>query len=947
MSKISTWPQNHPGGVCYSENYPTYFCKALTGSMFFRSSDLRSKLGRKFFLLLFLVAFVPMLLFASFSYNYVGNYLYYHSKKELDNESRFYSAILYERLRLAQLDFAAQVANPEHLPQLSWNAFDERLAHLSVAEKRAVLDHLETGKSTLVSQPDGQVLIVQRVRGGLYYIEKAVTELLGDPQMRHPRIHYCVFGSYDERLFCTNQHLLLGGQFNDIMLEHGQRSSFSLDWDQGNDSHLAQVRTVFMDQLFGAPGWKLWVSKTRSDIYGTLDVLQKVFSIMVAVSLLLAALVSALQIKRILKPFRALMAGTKSIAERNFNTQIDVVSNDEFRELSESFNQMADQLGKQFRLLTGLSNIDQLLLSTPDLDQVANSTLNTMKELVSSDAAAVVIRNPDNATEVFRFGYCVQQGMQPLSTVQLDEQEDHWLSAVAPVHRAMLSDAQYLNWLWPDEKDLLGGNTYLFPITVAGKNRGVLAVAWKKSYKLPEQDRGLLHDFADRLAVAITAVRREKKLYQKTHFDGLTQLPNRQLMKDRLEQSIKHATHASAAGAVLFVDLDRFQHINDTEGYGVGDEILLRTAERLNVCVTMEDTVARQGGDEFIVILNNIDSPMRANRVAEKIQTMLTSPFNVDGKKYFMSCSIGIAVFPSDGVEVETLLQKADTAMHRVKREGGGEYRYFEEEMNRAAQRRVSAERRLREALDQAKVELHYQPQWDVKDNRFSVEALVRLRNAELGLLLPEEFIKVAEDTGLILDVGEWVIRQACQQMASWRMEQVPVSRVSVNVSAVQLARTDFVSLVQSALKDFKLDYGDLELEITESILIADPSDAVKKLGMLHEMGVAIAIDDFGTGYSSLSYLHSLPFDLIKIDQSFVAGIGKVKGSEEIIKTIVDLAKSLGKTVMAEGVETKEQLEVLKSMQCDSIQGYLISRPLTDAKVTEFLNSANPVNPLN
>ena len=338
---------------------------------------------------------------------------------------------------------------------------------------------------------------------------------------------------------------------------------------------------------------------------------------------------------------------------------------------------------------------------------------------------------------------------------------------------------------------------------------------------------------------------------------------------------------------------------------------------------------------------------MRANRVAEKIQTMLTSPFNVDGKKYFMSCSIGIAVFPSDGVEVETLLQKADTAMHRVKREGGGEYRYFEEEMNRAAQRRVSAERRLREALDQAKVELHYQPQWDVKDNRFSVEALVRLRNAELGLLLPEEFIKVAEDTGLILDVGEWVIRQACQQMASWRMEQVPLSRVSVNVSAVQLARMDFVSLVQSALKDFKLDYGDLELEITESILIADPSDAVKKLGMLHEMGVAIAIDDFGTGYSSLSYLHSLPFDLIKIDQSFVAGIGKVKGSEEIIKTIVDLAKSLGKTVMAEGVETKEQLEVLKSMQCDSIQGYLISRPLTDAKVTEFLNSANPVNPLN
>ncbi len=949
LLKFSTWPQNRVWRYAILTLPEPFFVKALIGSMFLSASNLRSKLGRKFFLLLFLVAFVPMLLFASFSYNYVGNYLYYQSQRELHNEARFYSTLLYESLQVAQAKFVNGVSD-ERVRQLSWQDVEPFMQHLSVAEKRALAERVRTGMVSLLSQPQGTVLLLQQLAGSaasIRVLELPIAELLGDEDMRHPRIQYCVFGSYDERLFCSHNKLLMGQQFSEVMREHGQRANFSLEWQRGDAAYVAQVRTIFIDQLFGAPGLKLWVSKSRKDIFATLGVLQKIFSMLVAVAIALAAVISALQIKRILNPFKILIAGTKAIAEKKFDVQIDVKSNDEFTELAQSFNQMADQLGKQFSLLTGLSNIDQLILNVPDLDQVAQSALHTMKVLVSSDAAAIGIRNPDKPDEIFLFSYCCERGIQPMVTQLLDEQEDHWLSAVAPVHRATLSDAQYLDWLWPEEKELLGGNTYLFPITVANKNRGVLALAWKRSYKLPEHDRSLLHDFADRLAVAITAVRREKQLYLQTHFDVLTQLPNRQLMKDRLEQSLKHASNSETAGAVLFVDLDKFQNINDTEGYGIGDQMLVKTAERLKVCVTVEDTVARQGGDEFIVILNNINSPMRATRVAEKILTMLSSPYNVDGKKYFMNCSIGIAAFPSDGMDVESLLRKADTAMHRVKQEGGGRYRYFEEEMNRAAQRRVNAERRLREALDQAKVELHYQPQWSMDDNRFSVEALVRLRNPEMGLLLPEDFIRVAEDTGLILDVGEWVIRQACQQMASWRIEQVDVSRVSVNVSAVQLARSDFVDLVQSALNDFNLEYSDLELEITESILINDAHEAVKKLGLLRDMGVAIAIDDFGTGYSSLSYLHQLPFDLIKIDQSFVSGIGTVKGSEEIIRTIIDLARSLNKNVMAEGVETREQLEALKQLECRCIQGFLISRPLTANKITEFLLQANPVEELN
>ncbi|HAU12872.1 MAG TPA: hypothetical protein DCS92_04115, partial [Gammaproteobacteria bacterium] len=338
----------------------------------------------------------------------------------------------------------------------------------------------------------------------------------------------------------------------------------------------------------------------------------------------------------------------------------------------------------------------------------------------------------------------------------------------------------------------------------------------------------------------------------------------------------------------------------------------------------------------------NIDTPMRATRVADKIITMLGSPFSIDGKKFFLNSSIGIAVFPSDGLDVETLLRKADTAMHGAKAQGGGQYRYFEEEMNRASQRRVTAEHRIRSALENKQVELRYQPQWFWQSAEFSVEALVRIRDAEAGLLVPAEFIDVAEDTGLILDVGEWVLREACRQMAVWRMEDVPVKRISVNVSGLQLERMDFVSVVQSAVDDARLDYTDLELEVTESILIMDSESAARKLGQLNALGVTIAIDDFGTGYSSLSYLHRLPFDLVKIDQQFVAGIGDNDASEAITRSVVDLAKSFDKKVIAEGVETKAQLTYLKSIGCDAMQGYLLSRPLTADKITAFFKQFRP-----
>jgi len=912
-------------------------------------------------LLLFLVALLPMLLFASFSYNYLATYLYSQSQKKISNEARFFATTLHERLLLSSALFES-IADAQRNPadqdqirqqfsfteQVSWQRVRDLMSHVPGRAREGLINRLETEQLVLLTSKDGLVHFLKYNRASaefpLLLGQLAGEYLLGNGRDLDGRLRYCVFGSFDENIFCAPRYFLSSQGFGALAATQTDTGEFALELDMADERELVQVRSIALQQRFGVPAWKIWVSEPKRHVFEAIGQLQQAFSVVVAVTLLLGALVAMWQIKRFLTPVASLMQGAKRIADRQFDVQIDVRSGDELEDLATAFNEMAQQLGKQFEMLTGLSHLDQLILNVPDLEQVAQTTLGALQRLIDADAVAVALCDNEQADAMAVFSYFHASGQHELSQAALDAHHRAWLDGLDPVHRTGLADAQFLSWLWPQQPAFLGGSTYLFPVLVNGSACGLLAVAWQKSLRLPDGDRRLLKDFADRLAVAITAVQREKTLYRQAHFDPLTQLPNRQLLKDRLEQSIRHAVRKGGQGAVLFVDLDHFKQINDSGGHSLGDELLRRTAERLWVCVTDEDTVARQGGDEFIVLLSSIDSPLRATRVAERILTMLTSPYRLGERRYFLGASIGIAVFPHDGGSVEALLRNADIAMYRAKEEGRGQFRFYEAAMNDASQRRITAERRIRDALDSGNVVVHYQPQWYLHRDKFSVEALVRLRDPEAGLLAPLEFIEVAEDTGLILDIGEWVLRQACQQMASWRMADLPLERMAVNVSARQLARTDFVSMVQSALDDFKLDYTDLELEITESVLIQDAESAAQKLGQLNALGVRIAIDDFGTGYSSLSYLHRLPFDVLKIDRSFVSDANAHEHSREIAGTIVSLAKSLNKVVMAEGVETREQLEWLRDMRCDAIQGFYISRPLTAAKVEEFISQFRPVN---
>jgi len=438
----------------------------------------------------------------------------------------------------------------------------------------------------------------------------------------------------------------------------------------------------------------------------------------------------------------------------------------------------------------------------------------------------------------------------------------------------------------------------------------------------------------------------QEKILQLAHFDSLTGLANRHIFRERVQQALDLSSRYNRQAAVLFLDLDNFKRINDTFGHSIGDLLLQEVAERLKACVRNCDgigrldvrQVSRFGGDEFTLLLTEILQPGNAVSVAQRIIDSLKVPIILPGHEVVITPSIGIAVFPQHGSSVDDLLKYADTAMYSAKKEGKNRYALFSQEMNVTGQRRLKLENSLRKALEKGELYLNYQPQVELGNcDIVGVEALLRWRNDELGLVSPEEFIPIAEETGLIISIGEWVLREACHQAKVWRDKGLPKIRMAVNLSVCQLVGQGLEKLVAQVLQDTHLPPDRLELEITETMLIDNLDRTIETLTKLKAIGVQLSIDDFGTGYSSLNYLKCLPVDRLKIDQSFVTHITSNSNDASMALAIVAMAHSLKLNVIAEGVETKGQHDFLRERCCDEMQGYLFSRPISELQVEELL----------
>ncbi len=434
----------------------------------------------------------------------------------------------------------------------------------------------------------------------------------------------------------------------------------------------------------------------------------------------------------------------------------------------------------------------------------------------------------------------------------------------------------------------------------------------------------------------------QQQLISLAKYDSLTGLANRELFLNNLKKSINKAKRNCSQLAVLFIDIDHFKTINDSLGHSTGDELLKSIANRLQNSMRAEDMVARLGGDEFAILLDDINDISSVAKIAVKIITCLKPNHLCNNHELNVSPSIGISTFPECGMNTESLIQAADTAMYEVKRVGRNGFQFFSNSMQQLVSRKLNIENALRYAIKQNEFTIHYQPQVDARTQRvIATEALIRWYNKDLGNITPTEFIPIAEDTGLIKQLGAWIFLHACNTSIQWTDQQLnsqPLT-ISINVSIIQLKTDGFIDELKDLLSQISLSPKHIVLEITESIMTDDPDAMVTLLGNIQALGISIAIDDFGTGYSSLSYLRRLPIDILKIDQSFVADIGINKNGEAIVKTIITLAHNLGLEVIAEGVENKTQADFLVNYECDTLQGYYFSRPIESEQITELLKA--------
>ncbi len=574
-----------------------------------------------------------------------------------------------------------------------------------------------------------------------------------------------------------------------------------------------------------------------------------------------------------------------------------------------------DREGKKLGIETSCQNIDLQKEQQSMLDHLNRITEQTADIVVITDVHGIIEYVNPAFEKITGFSPAEVLGKNP-NLFSSDQQSEEFY---AHMWSTLLAGKVYRNNLINKRKD---GSLYHAEITIT---------------PLIDDNADITHFIATARDIS-DHIRDKVRLKHIIHHDTLTDLPNRSLFLDRLQQAISKAHHHHRLVAVLFLDLDRFKNINDSLGHTAGDQLLQQLGERFRATIREGDTIARFGGDEFVILLDDFDSDSSLSLIAQKILNSLATPFEISGHEIFITASIGISICPHDGEDPETLLRNADIAMYRAKELGKNNFQYYSESMTARVFERMTLENNLRHALERNEFILHYQPQVDARSGKiFGVEALLRWRHPELGLVMPNNFISLLEETGLIEPVGIWVLETACRQSQQWHESGMGFVHMSVNLSSRQFNNSEFISSLQNIIEETGVNPEYLELELTESMLMRNTSSTIAALKSLNDLGVRFAIDDFGTGYSSLNYLRRFPIETIKIDRSFIRDITHDNDDRAICSAIIGMTQSLSLNVIAEGVETDGQLDFLKTKDCHYIQGNVFSPAIPAEAMTKML----------
>jgi len=928
---------------------------------------IRSKVARRVIWLFFISALMPIAITAAYSFTYVNDLLVNQSYQQLQHASKLYGMAVLDRLlfvdsKLRQMSHSVNISpqmlktmleeEKQTLPNASSVEKPIRKLSIRILNDQVTLDINNADKSSIFANigQDGVTRVyIRRIIGinksnNIVAVEAQLNNqfLWGNKDTLPFSTYLCILDETGKVLFCPNQE-------SKILLAKIRNNAKNTDprkfvWRNQEGTYLAVAWDLFVKSNFNGADWKIISSRPEEDALLPVYAYHKIFPLIIILSLLGVMLLSLIQVRRIMLPLEKLVKATGRLARYEFDEPVQVNSADEFGELADSFNTMAARLEKQINTLKVLSDIDHLILSYPDLEVVLSNIFDSADKIVTCDYIVVTLFNNSGVTDGWTYikevsgnkpAYVERTVIEQEEIQRLQEQKDVQLRDVV---------SQPLFYMEPVAK--LGVTTaQICPIFLDGEVRAVFCLGYRSGKGNNIEEVGLISDIIDRLAVALATADRDEKLYRQAHYDFLTGLPNRQLFDDRLQQHIIRVRRNNEKTALLYVDLDRFKNINDSLGHASGDLLLRKVAERMRNAVRETDTVSRLGGDEFVILLTSVSSPKDVRYIVENLIEEISKPYSINGREIFINASVGIVIYPEDGKDNKELLAHADAAMYHAKESGRGRYMFYEESMNREIIRRIEMETALRHALERNEFFLLYQPQIDLVSGKvMAIEALIRWNHPKLGIVKPSQFIPIAEESGLIEPIGEWVLEKSCMNFRRMQTQNLAPGTLAVNISSRQFMRGNFIELVENIILESGISPNELELEITESLLLDESINTRSMFNRLGAMGVKLAIDDFGTGYSSLGYLKRFPIHTLKIDRAFTRDIPADNQATTLTLSIIAMAHALNMLVVAEGVETGEQLELLRKNHCDFVQGNYFSEPLTIEELFIFLRRQGTIS---
>ena len=903
---------------------------------------LRSGVARSLFVLFVLSALLPLAVLALLSLTQVRSLLQHQGDLRLAATAKNFGMTVFERLLLAtDIAYSAGSAGRDAMRRDSMAARTFRNA-AKVAHGRTspligsapavtlapeVMERVADGNPTLVVTPDARLVMAVPVGDGGHVLAELRPDYVWGPADELPAMtEFCVIQETTALpLFCSSV------EARDVLRVDSSHAGSAMRWKRGEEVMRAQIWGQFMRAALGTPDWRVVASQSEEYMLRGAASFQRTYALVVILALLLVGWFTVRKSRDIVEPVTRLADHARRIANNDYASRVQVAQRDEFAELAAAFNHMTRRVGQQIASLTALSEVDRLILATQDTTQVVRAVLHHIDSVVTADQMAIMLIDKDNGDYALTY-YRPPQNSASMAMermpISLAERRD--LQGEQALRRVALAGATATPAYLAPLRARGMGVACVQPIVWRGAVCGAVALGFVDAdADLDADDRRHVAEIADRVAVAVSSAWRDEKLYQQAHFDALTGLPNRMLFNDRIGREVARGQRETNAFALLFIDLDHFKNVNDSFGHTLGDEVLREAGRRIQRCVRESDTVSRLGGDEFTVLLTRLNHPQEAWLIGESIVHSLSQEFRLGEQQCFLSASVGIASYPADGMSAEELMKSADTAMYRAKAGGRAQAVFFEEKMNREAVARMTMDRDLRAAIDRGELVLHYQPQIDLRTGAIrSAEALVRWQHPTQGLVSPMRFIPLAEESGFIDQIGRWTLQQACAQMAQWRREGLALESVAVNVSPRQFRRRVLSDFIRVSVEDAGLPASCLEIEITEGMLMDQGGQVEDMLQELATAGHRIALDDFGTGYSSMSYLKRLPVSTIKIDRAFVDGMQEGEDSEAIVAAIIAMSHALGKSVIAEGVESEPQEALLRKLGCDEVQGFLYAHAL-------------------